>query len=122
MMAITTSNSINVKPLVLFVFILVSCLCPVLPSDHSPGPVKSQTQIPIPQPVNLRRLQRHYAHCPPLVTGPNQRTTRRDARVGNPLGPPHAARKFRFLNRPAQFRHSLLVTELTDAPVPINLL
>ena len=72
--------------------------------------------------MNLRRLQRHYAHCPPLVTGPNQRTTRRDARVGNPLGPPHAARKFRFLNRPAQFRHSLLVTELTDAPVPIDLL
>jgi hypothetical protein len=121
-MAITTSNSINVKPLVLFVFILVSCLCPVLPSDHSPGPVKSQTQIPIPQPVNLRRLQRHYAHCPPLVTGPDQRSARRDARVGNPLGPPHAAREFRFPSRLAQFRDCLFVTELADSPIPINLL
>jgi hypothetical protein len=49
MMAITTSNSIKVNPLVpfLFIFILISCLCPVLPSDHSLGPVKSQTHIPI---------------------------------------------------------------------------
>jgi len=72
--------------------------------------------------MNLCRLQRHYAHLSTVGNRPGQRSAYRDARVGNPLGPPHATRKFRFLNRPAQFRDSLLVTELTDTPVPINLL
>jgi hypothetical protein len=72
MMAITTSNSINVKPLVLFVFILTSCLRSVFRGNQSPRLVKSQPQIPVAQPMNLRRIQRHHAHCPALVTGPDQ--------------------------------------------------
>jgi hypothetical protein len=124
MMAITTSNSINVNPLVLFfvIFILISCLRPVFPGNQSPGPVKSQPQIPISQSINLCRLQRHHAHRPVLKTGADKRTTTRGTRVSNPLGPAHTTREFRFPDRPAQFRDSLLVTELADASVPVNLL
>jgi hypothetical protein len=77
-MAITTSNSINVKPLVLFVFILISCLRSVFRGNQSPRLVKSQPQIPVAQPMNLRRIHRihrihrHHTHCPALVTGPDQ--------------------------------------------------
>ena len=72
MMAITTSNSINVKPLVLFVFILISCLRSIFRGNQSPRLVKSQPQIPVAQPMNFRRIHRHHTHCPALVTGPDQ--------------------------------------------------
>ena len=72
--------------------------------------------------MNLRRLQRHHTQRSLLVTGPSQRAARRGTRVCDPLHPAHAAREFHLSSRSAQFRHGLPVTELTDTPVPIDLL
>ena len=94
----------------------------MLPRSQPPGLVKSQSQVPVAQPVYLRRLQRQDAQCRPSIAGTGQRASRGGTGVCDPLRPAQSARKFCLGCRPAKFCHGLLVTVLTNAPVPVDLL